>query len=134
MPGAGVPGGGQPADQVPEPRVEREHLEAVGALLRPVDGGRAVGPGQRVAHIGSEDQFGQAQHAALVNFYGNAVATLVIATWDRNLDVDRARRVLATHTAPEPGTTPIPAPDAPPRPDVTAVGSTEADRLVTAIR
>ena len=32
---------------------------------------------------------------ALVNFYGNAVATLAIAKWDGNLDLDRARRVLA---------------------------------------
>ncbi|WP_406691241.1 C4-dicarboxylate transporter DctA [Saccharopolyspora sp. ID03-671] len=32
---------------------------------------------------------------ALVNFYGNAVATLAIAKWDRNLDLDRARQVLA---------------------------------------
>lgn len=30
---------------------------------------------------------------ALVNFCGNAVATLFIAWWDRSLDVDRARRV-----------------------------------------
>lgn len=38
---------------------------------------------------------------ALVNFYGNAVATLVIAKWDRALDIDRARQVLASRTAPE---------------------------------
>jgi aerobic C4-dicarboxylate transport protein len=38
---------------------------------------------------------------ALVNFYGNAVATLVIATWDGALDVDRARGVLAQHSAPD---------------------------------
>jgi aerobic C4-dicarboxylate transport protein len=38
---------------------------------------------------------------ALVNFYGNAVATLVIAKWDDALDIDQARAVLATHTAPE---------------------------------
>ena len=38
---------------------------------------------------------------ALVNFYGNAVATLVIAKWDKALDVDQARRVLAGHTAPD---------------------------------
>jgi aerobic C4-dicarboxylate transport protein len=38
---------------------------------------------------------------ALVNFYGNAVATLVIAKWDKTLDIDRARQVLATHTAPD---------------------------------
>jgi aerobic C4-dicarboxylate transport protein len=30
---------------------------------------------------------------ALVNFCGNAVATLFIAWWDRSLDVDRVRRV-----------------------------------------
>ena len=38
---------------------------------------------------------------ALVNFYGNAVATLVIAKWDGALDVDRARHVLAGHSAPD---------------------------------
>ena len=38
---------------------------------------------------------------ALVNFYGNAVATLVIAKWNKTLDHDRARRVLAGHTVPE---------------------------------
>ena len=38
---------------------------------------------------------------ALVNFYGNAVATLVIAKWDKALDIDQARRVLAAHTAPD---------------------------------
>ena len=32
---------------------------------------------------------------ALVNFTGNAVATLVVARWDRTLDTDRARRVFA---------------------------------------
>jgi aerobic C4-dicarboxylate transport protein len=37
---------------------------------------------------------------ALVNFYGNAVATLVTAKWDKALDIDQARRVLAGHTAP----------------------------------
>jgi aerobic C4-dicarboxylate transport protein len=36
---------------------------------------------------------------ALVNFYGNAVATLVIAKWDRSLDMDRARAVLAGEDA-----------------------------------
>ena len=38
---------------------------------------------------------------ALVNFYGNAVATLVIAKWDKTLDIDRARRVLGARTTPE---------------------------------
>ena len=32
---------------------------------------------------------------ALVNFTGNAVATLFIAWWDRSLDADRVRRVFA---------------------------------------
>jgi aerobic C4-dicarboxylate transport protein len=31
---------------------------------------------------------------ALVNFCGNAVATLFIARWDKTLDIERARRVL----------------------------------------
>ncbi|HKU01504.1 MAG TPA: cation:dicarboxylase symporter family transporter, partial [Arthrobacter sp.] len=34
---------------------------------------------------------------ALVNFTGNAVATLFIAWWDRTLDADRVRRVFAGH-------------------------------------
>ena len=42
---------------------------------------------------------------ARVNFYGNAVATLVIAKWDNALDLEQARRVLAAHTAPELSTT-----------------------------
>ncbi|MEV4645155.1 C4-dicarboxylate transporter DctA [Saccharopolyspora sp. NPDC049357] len=58
---------------------------------------------------------------ALVNFYGNAVATLVIAKWDRNLDINRARQVLADPTssersaeAPEPIREASPAPDGEP--------------------
>lgn len=43
---------------------------------------------------------------ALVNFYGNAVATLVIAKWDRNLDINRARQVLADPTTAERSTAP----------------------------
>lgn len=38
---------------------------------------------------------------ALVNFYGNAVATLVIAKWDGKLDHGRARTVLAGVEVPE---------------------------------
>jgi aerobic C4-dicarboxylate transport protein len=54
---------------------------------------------------------------ALVNFYGNAVATLVIAKWDHALDIDRARAVLAGHTAPDLSATDDPGPlDADPRP------------------
>jgi aerobic C4-dicarboxylate transport protein len=47
---------------------------------------------------------------ALVNFYGNAVATLVIAKWDKALDLDRARHVLAARTAPDLTTADEPAP------------------------
>jgi aerobic C4-dicarboxylate transport protein len=43
---------------------------------------------------------------ALVNFTGNAVATLFIAWWDRTLDADRARRVFAGETV-----EPLPAED-----------------------
>src|SRR5215210_1343059 len=45
---------------------------------------------------------------ALVNFTGNAVATLFIAWWDRTLDVERARRVFAGETVePMPNEDPI---------------------------
>ncbi|WP_255769196.1 C4-dicarboxylate transporter DctA [Pseudarthrobacter sulfonivorans] len=44
---------------------------------------------------------------ALVNFTGNAVATLFIAWWDRTLDADRVRRVFAgEHVAPMPAQDP----------------------------
>lgn len=39
---------------------------------------------------------------ALVNFYGNAVATLFVATWEKNLDLPRARAVLAGRTVADP--------------------------------
>lgn len=69
---------------------------------------------------------------ALVNFYGNAVATLVVARWEGGLDQERARLVLSGQiredTAPDspgtPGTPDTPdtsdAPDSPP-PGETAV-------------
>ncbi|MFX1821827.1 C4-dicarboxylate transporter DctA [Pseudarthrobacter sp. CC4] len=45
---------------------------------------------------------------ALVNFTGNAVATLFIAWWDRTLDADRARRVFAGETVePMPSEDPV---------------------------
>jgi aerobic C4-dicarboxylate transport protein len=45
---------------------------------------------------------------ALVNFTGNAVATLFIAWWDRTLDADRARRVFNGETVePMPAEDPI---------------------------
>ena len=37
---------------------------------------------------------------ALVNFIGNAVATLFVAKWNHELDVDRARRVFAGEVLP----------------------------------
>jgi aerobic C4-dicarboxylate transport protein len=44
----------------------------------------------------------------LVNFTGNAVATLFIAWWDRTLDADRARRVFNGETVePMPAEDPI---------------------------
>ncbi|MEV2221036.1 C4-dicarboxylate transporter DctA [Nocardia vinacea] len=39
---------------------------------------------------------------ALVNFIGNAVATLFVAKWIRELDVDRARRVFSGEVLPPP--------------------------------
>jgi aerobic C4-dicarboxylate transport protein len=56
---------------------------------------------------------------ALVNFIGNAVATLFIAWWDKSLDVDRVRRVFngedvpplnLAQPAPETEQTAVPAP------------------------
>ncbi len=38
---------------------------------------------------------------AITNLFGNAVATIVVAKWEGQLDYDRARAVLARHTAPE---------------------------------
>ncbi len=43
---------------------------------------------------------------ALVNFIGNAVATLFIAKWNRELDVDRARDVFAGRNVPDVPTLP----------------------------
>jgi aerobic C4-dicarboxylate transport protein len=53
---------------------------------------------------------------ALVNFTGNAVATLFIAWWDRTLDADRARRVFNGETV-----EPMPAEDPVHLDDVTDV-------------
>ncbi|MFZ3565424.1 C4-dicarboxylate transporter DctA [Streptomyces sp. BH097] len=43
---------------------------------------------------------------ALVNFCGNAVATLVVARWENALDLERARRVLAGERVEEPPAAP----------------------------
>ncbi|MEV7093291.1 C4-dicarboxylate transporter DctA [Amycolatopsis sp. NPDC051045] len=66
---------------------------------------------------------------ALVNFYGNAVATLVIAKWDRNLDYARAREVLGDPGSAERslGWTDDPAAGPPPAP--AAAGSDESPRV-----
>ena len=48
---------------------------------------------------------------ALVNFCGNAVATLFIGRWTKTLDVDRARAVLNKEPVPELGDTPLRQPD-----------------------
>jgi len=47
---------------------------------------------------------------ALVNFFGNAVATLVVARWENGLDLERARAVLAGREG-EPPTTAEDAPE-----------------------
>ena len=38
---------------------------------------------------------------AITNLFGNAVATIFVAKWENQLDLTRARSVLAGHTAPE---------------------------------
>ena len=38
---------------------------------------------------------------AITNLFGNAVATIVVAKWEGQLDMDRARTVLARHQSPE---------------------------------
>ena len=43
---------------------------------------------------------------AVVNFIGNAVATLFVARWNRELDVDRARKVFAGKQVPPLGPDP----------------------------
>ena len=57
---------------------------------------------------------------ALVNFIGNAVATLFVARWDRTLDVDRARAVFNGLPVPELGETPVRQLEPePPTPEIT---------------
>jgi len=38
---------------------------------------------------------------AITNLFGNAVATIVVAKWEGQLDMDRARAVLDRHQSPE---------------------------------
>ena len=69
---------------------------------------------------------------ALVNFCGNAVATLFIAHWDKSLDIDRARRVLRGDDVPplheiDEVTTPVVANDSP-RSPVVAVHAQRHER------
>lgn len=47
---------------------------------------------------------------ALVNFFGNAVATLFVAKWENGLDLERARAVLAGRAG-EPSLTTEPDPE-----------------------
>ena len=57
---------------------------------------------------------------ALVNFCGNAVATLFIGRWTKTLDLDQARAVLNKEAVPELGDTPIRQLDIePPEPVIT---------------
>lgn len=66
---------------------------------------------------------------AMVNFSGNAVATLFIAKWENNLDLARARAVLSAKTLdPPPATEAADVPQAVPPP------ATEADHEAAATR
>jgi aerobic C4-dicarboxylate transport protein len=73
-------------------------------------------PAAGIMLVFGNDKF-MSECRALVNFYGNAVATLAIAKWDHNLDLARARAVLAdpaaadraAEPAVEPAKTPQPA-------------------------
>lgn len=62
--------------------------------------------GQIIPAVGIMLVFGidkfMAECRALVNFSGNAVATVLIAAWEHNLDLTRARAVLAGHLTPDP--------------------------------
>ena len=42
---------------------------------------------------------------SITNLFGNAVATIFVAKWEGQLDMDKARTTLASHTAPELQTT-----------------------------
>ena len=55
-------------------------------------------PPAALAMLVGVDRF-MSEARAITNLIGNAVATVAIARWDGALDLDRARGVLATHTA-----------------------------------
>jgi aerobic C4-dicarboxylate transport protein len=76
-------------------------------------------PANGIMMIFGIDKF-MSECRALVNFCGNAVATLFIGKWTRTLDVDQARAVLDQQAVPELGDTPIRQPEiAAPEPVIT---------------
>ena len=77
-------------------------------------------PANGIMMIFGIDKF-MSECRALVNFCGNAVATLFIGRWTKTLDVDQARAVLNKEAVPELGDTPLRQPDIEaPEPVITA--------------
>ena len=57
-------------------------------------------PVAAIALVFPIDRF-MSEARSITNLYGNAVATIVVAKWEGQLDIARARATLAAHTAPE---------------------------------
>jgi aerobic C4-dicarboxylate transport protein len=67
-------------------------------------------PANGIMMIFGIDKF-MSECRAVVNFCGNAVATLFIGRWTKTLDVDRARAVLNKAPVPDLGDTPLRHPE-----------------------
>jgi aerobic C4-dicarboxylate transport protein len=57
-------------------------------------------PVESIALVFPIDRF-MSEARAITNLFGNAVATIVVAKWEGELDMVKARAALAAHTAPE---------------------------------
>ena len=57
-------------------------------------------PVESIALVFPIDRF-MSEARSITNLFGNAVATIVVAKWEGQLDLPRARATLAAHTAPE---------------------------------
>ena len=57
-------------------------------------------PVESIALVYPIDRF-MSEARAITNLFGNAVATIVVAKWEGQLDMPRARATLARHTVPE---------------------------------
>ena len=57
-------------------------------------------PVESIALVFPIDRF-MSEARAITNLFGNAVATIVVAKWEGELDLAKARATLAAHTAPE---------------------------------